>query len=95
LIGPAAGAMSDGIADGFAASMRDGATWVIKTTVGWWIDVPAIDLSASPVDTIRGYVLWIAVVLATAGVIWQGIVLTLSRRPEPVLTVLRGLWRCS
>jgi hypothetical protein len=83
--------MSDGIADGFAASMRDGATWVIKTTVGWWIDVPAIDLSASPVDTIRGYVLWIAVVLATAGVIWQGIVLTLSRRPEPVLTVLRGL----
>lgn len=90
-VAPAVGAVSDGMAAGFAGSMKEGAAWVIQTTIGWWIDVPAIDLAASPVATIRGYVLWIAVILATAGVIWQGIVLAVSRRPEPMLTVVKGL----
>ena len=35
------------------AAMRDGATWVIKTTVAWWIEVPAVDLATTPVDTWR------------------------------------------
>ena len=69
----------------------DGAAWVIKTTVAWWIEVPAVDLGTTPVDTIRGYVLSLAVVVAVAGVIWQGILLALSRRPQPLLNVGRGL----
>lgn len=76
----------------FAETIRDGAEWVIKTTVGWWIDVPAIDLEASPAVRIRGYVMWLAVVVAAGGVIWQGIVMAVSRRPEPAFTVARGLF---
>src|SRR3954452_17953550 len=84
--------VGNALGNSFAEAMRDGAGWVIETTIGWWINVPAIDLQASPAGTIRGYVLWIAAVVATAGVIWQGIALAISRRPEPALNVGRGLF---
>lgn len=92
-VGSAAGsAASTALGNGFADAMRDGAQWVIRTTVGWWIDVPAIDLAASPAPTIRGYVLWLAFVIATAGIIWQGILLALTRRSAHLLDVGRGLF---
>jgi hypothetical protein len=90
--GAIGGAATGALGNGFADAMRDGATWVIETTVGWWINIPAVDLESSPASTIRGYVLWLAVAVATAGVIWQGILLTLSRKPDPVLNVGRGLF---
>lgn len=80
------------LGNSFADAMRDGAAWVITTTVGWWIQVPAIDLARSPVDTIRGFVLWLAIAVAVAGVAWQGVLLAVSRRPEPLLNVGRGLF---
>jgi hypothetical protein len=86
------GAASSALGNSFADAMREGAAWVIKTTIGWWIEVPAIDLTASPVDSIRGYVQWLAVVVAVVGVMWQGILLALSRRPDPLLNVGRGLF---
>ncbi len=76
----------------FADQMREGAAWVIKTTIGWWIDVPAIDLAASPADKIRSYVLWLALAVATAGVMWQALAMILSRRPEPALRIGAGLF---
>src|ERR671920_698649 len=92
-VGDAAGALATGaLGNGFADAMRDGAAWVIKTTIGWWINVPALDLSNSPAATIRSYVLWVALVVAVGEVIWQGIVLAVTRRPEPALDVGRGLF---
>jgi hypothetical protein len=92
-IGDAAGAAAGGVlGNTFAEAMRDGAAWVIRTTIGWWIDVPAVDLAASPADTIRGYLLWLAAAVAAAGAIWQGVVIAVSRRPEPLFTVVRGLF---
>jgi hypothetical protein len=92
-LGDAAGsAVTSTLNNGFADAMRDGAQWVIHTTVGWWIDVPPIDLVTSPAPTIRGYVLWLAMVVATGGIIWQGILLTVSRRSSHLLDVGRGLF---
>ena len=88
----ASGLAGDVVGNSFAEAMREGATWVIKTTIGWWIDVPAIDIASSPADTIRGYVLWLAIVVAAGGVMWQGLVMVLSRRPEPAFAVGRGLF---
>src|SRR4051812_42084136 len=88
-----AGNLATGVlGNGFADAMRDGAAWVIKTTIGWWINVPALDLATSPAATIRSYVLWVALVVAVGEVIWQGILLTVTRRPEPALDVGRGLF---
>jgi hypothetical protein len=80
------------VGNAFADAMREGAEWVIKTTVGWWINVPAVDLTRSPADTNRGYVLWLAIVVAVAGVIWQGVQMAISRKPDPLLNVGRGLF---
>jgi hypothetical protein len=79
--------------------MRDGAQWVIRSTVGWWVDVPAINLTASPASAIRGYIMWLAVVVATGGVMWQGILLAVTRQSAHLLDVGRGLfvvalWSC-
>ena len=90
--GAAGGAATTALGNGFADAMRDGAQWVIRTTVGWWIDVPPIDLTTSPAPTIRGYVVWLAMVIATAGIIWQGILLAVTRRSAHVLDVGRGLF---
>lgn len=71
--------------------MRDGARWVIENTVGWWINVPSIDLSKTPVQDIQRVVLWLAVFVAVAGVMWQGIRMTLSRKPNGLVDIGRGL----
>lgn len=92
-IGDAVGSAASGVmGNAFADAMRDGATWIIKTTVGWWIDVPAIDLAGSPASTIRTYVLWLAAAVATGGLIWRAMLLVLSRRPEHALDAGRGLF---
>jgi len=92
-IGNAAGGVATtALGNGFADAMRDGAQWVIRTTVGWWIDVPAINLATSPAPTIRGYVIWLAMLVATAGIIWQGILLAITRRSAHLLDVGRGLF---
>lgn len=92
-VGDAVGAAAgDVLGNAFAEAMRDGASWVVRTTIGWWIEVPAIDLEASPAATIRGYVLWLAAAVAVGGAIWQGVVVAVSRRPEPMFTAVRGLF---
>ncbi|MDP9417181.1 MAG: hypothetical protein M3P48_04970 [Actinomycetota bacterium] len=91
-----AGAVGDAAAaslgNSFADAMRDGATWVIATTIGWWVDVPSIDLSAAPVAEIRGYVWWLAIVIAVAGVTWQGLRMAITRKPDPLFDIGRGLF---
>jgi hypothetical protein len=89
------GAVVDGIAsatgNALADAMRSGSSWVLKETTGWWLQVPAIDISASPAAAIRSLTLPLAIIIATAGIIWQGIVMVSSRKKDPLLNVGRGL----
>jgi hypothetical protein len=78
--------------------------WLIDTTASWWVMVPSISLypgagnqdpGAAPIDTVahlRGLMLPITVLVAMGGMIWNGILMTLSRKPAPLVNVLRGLW---
>jgi hypothetical protein len=91
-IGEAGDAVAGALGNEFAQAMADGAGWVLRTTVGWWVDVPAVDVVTSPATTIRSYVLWAAVAIATIGVMWQGVRLMLSRRADPLIGVGRGLF---
>lgn len=85
-------AAASAVGNQFAEAMADGAAWVLQTTVGWWVDVPAIDLVTSPATTIRGYVLWLSLLVATVGVMWQGVLLAVTRRPDPLMSIGRGLF---
>jgi hypothetical protein len=91
----AVGTLGQGAAEvgtnGLADSLRDGAKWVMETTMGWWINVPSIDLQATPVQQIQAQVRWLAVAVAVAGVIWQGFRMAVMRKPHPLIDVGRGL----
>ncbi|WP_194905732.1 hypothetical protein [Quadrisphaera sp. INWT6] len=90
---PTAGsAVGSLVTDPFADAMREGAGWVMGATLSWWVNVPSIDLETSPAFAIRGYVLWLAGAVATAGLMWQAIQMVLSRRADPLLTAGRGLF---
>jgi hypothetical protein len=48
--------------------------------------------AASPAATLNGYVLPITILVAILGVIWQGILMAVTRKGEPLLQVIRGIW---
>jgi hypothetical protein len=56
---------------------------------GW---VTQCQQAASPAATLRGYVLPITILVAVIGLLWQGIVMAVTRKGEPLLQVVRGLW---
>lgn len=80
------------LGDPFADAMREGAAWVMAATLGWWVFVPSLDVATSPAVVIRGYVAWLSLAVATGGVMWQAILLMVSRRPDPLLDIGRGLF---
>lgn len=80
------------VGDPFADAMREGSAWVMAATIGWWVAVPSVDVATSPAAEIRGYVLWLSLAVATAGTMWQSILVVVSRRPDPLLDVGRGLF---
>ena len=87
IVGVVAGATGNVFAD----EMRSGAEWVLKTTIGWWLEVPSINIASSPAGDIRALTLPLAAAVAVAGMIWQGIVMTVSRKRDPMINIARGL----
>lgn len=57
---------------------------------GTW--VTQCQQAASPAATLNSYVLPITILVAVLGIIWQGILMTVTRKGEPLLQVIRGLW---
>ena len=90
-VGSAAGSVISSTGDRLAEMMRDGARWVIENTVGWWINVPSIDLNKTPVHDIQQVVFWLAICVAVAGVMWQGIRIMLTRKANGLVDIGRGL----
>ncbi|MBC3763444.1 hypothetical protein ACUN7V_20215 [Quadrisphaera oryzae] len=91
MVGAVADAATASLGNSFADAMREGATWVIKTTIGWWVEVPAIDVANSPALAIRDDVWWLSLVIAAAGVTWQGVRMAITHRLDPLLDIGRGL----
>ncbi|HTM85130.1 MAG TPA: hypothetical protein VL179_09565 [Mycobacterium sp.] len=54
--------------------------------------VTACQHATSPATTLGGYVLPVTILVAVFGVIWQGILMAVTRKSEPLLQVIRGLW---
>lgn len=48
--------------------------------------------AAGTAATLRGYVLPITLLISVVGLLWQAIVMTVTRKGEPLLQVVRGLW---
>ena len=80
-------------AEGLADAIREGAKWVIKTTVGWWLNVPSTDLASSPASQIRNDILYIAIAVAVGGLIWGGVRLAFRRKSEAAWDIGTGIIR--
>lgn len=93
IVGGAAGAVAKAGAEGLADALREGAKWVIKTTVGWWLNIPSIDLANSPAAEIRHDVLYISMVVAVGGMMWGGMRLAFRRKSEAAWDLGTGLIR--
>ncbi len=53
------------------------------------------DPGAQPIDAVvalRGLILPITAIVAMGGMLWNGLLMVLSRKPAPLVNVLRGLW---
>src|SRR5581483_639712 len=90
-IGSATSSVITSTGDHLADMMRDGARWVIENTVGWWVNVPSSVVNSTPVQDIQRIVFSVAVLVAVAGVTWQGIRMVLSRKPNGLVDIGRGL----
>ena len=78
--------------------------WLIDTSASWWVMVPSISLypnagnmdpNAAPIDAVarlHALILPITAIIAVGGMIWNGLLMVLSRKPAPLVNVLRGLW---
>ncbi|MFI7517329.1 hypothetical protein ACIBVK_27910 [Micromonospora echinofusca] len=101
------GSVTDMFLSGLAGSMNDAIKWVI-TVMASWILVPSTDLCAGdpnaagwladcnaaggPAQQLRGFLLPITVLVMVGGLIWQGITMVITRKGEPMLQAVRGVW---
>lgn len=90
-IGGAVSSAASAAGESLAEQFREGAEWVIETTVGWWLTPNAIDIESAGVGLIRSYVLYIAVAVAVGGVLWQAIRMMVLRKADPLVDIGRGL----
>jgi hypothetical protein len=78
--------------------------WLIDVSASWWVMVPSISLypdanntnpDAAPIDAVanlHALIMPITLVVAVGGMLWNGLLMVLSRKPAPLLNVMRGLW---
>src|SRR6266568_704275 len=78
--------------------------WLIDTSASWWVMVPSISLypnahntdpHAAPIDAVanlHALIMPITMVVAVGGMLWNGLLMVLSRKPAPLVNVMRGLW---
>jgi hypothetical protein len=59
------------------------------TAAGW---MAACTNSGSPAAQVRAWLLPITALVAVVGIVWQAITMTITRKGEPLLTVLKGLF---
>ncbi|MEV6928439.1 hypothetical protein AB0M46_28680 [Dactylosporangium sp. NPDC051485] len=101
-------AIATAVADTFFGRLEQmmitAALWGIDLCATWWVAVPSLGLyadpqnitaSSTPIDAVthlRALIMPITAAVAVGGILWQAIMMVLSRKPAPLVNVLRGLW---
>ena len=56
----------------------------------WWVRAPSPDVS-NPAGILQQWMLPFTVLVATGGILWQALLMILTRKGEPLVNVLKGL----
>jgi hypothetical protein len=93
VIGAAAGTAADDVLSGIAGAIQSGVSWIVTSSIDWWVQLPSPDLTAEPaVGRLQQWTLPIAVAVAVAGLIIAGARMALSRKANPLIDAGSGLF---
>ncbi|GAB3831564.1 hypothetical protein GCM10027610_021930 [Dactylosporangium cerinum] len=92
-------AVSTAVANSFFGQLEQmmitAALWTIDICATWWVAVPSLSLypdpqqitaSSTPIDAVthlRALIMPITAAVAVGGILWQAIVMVLTRKPAP------------
>jgi len=85
------GAAAGGVLGAFADAIRSGVADLVKATLTWWVRQDSVDIAATPVDRLQHLLLPVTLLVAVGSLMWQGVRMTLSRKPDPLWDAGRGL----
>ena len=96
MIGAAAGAAAGTVASdalsGIASAIQSGVSWIVTSSITWWVKVPSPDLAAQPaVSRLQQWMLPLAAAVAVLGLIIAGGKMALTRKANPLIDVGSGL----
>lgn len=71
-------------------AIKDAIAAQLVTSVTWWVFVPSPDVT-SPAETLQRWMLPLTALIATGGILWQALLMVITRKGEPMVNVLKGL----
>jgi hypothetical protein len=75
-----------------ATKIAKGATDLMVQAMTWWTQSDRTSMLQSPaINDVRGMLMYVGIVLLTASVMWQGIVMVIKRKPDPLVNTTMGL----
>ncbi len=91
-VGGATSYVADKGVQALADAIKGGVGSMVKALMTWWVTSPSVfTADFGPVQTLQRLLLPVTVVVATAALIWQGILMMVQRKPDPLLDAGRGL----
>src|SRR5215213_8336167 len=82
---------NEGVA-ALASTIREAVGSIVKTMMTWWVTSPSVfTADVATTEKLQALLLPVTVVVATASLVWQGVVMAVRRKPDPMLDAGRGL----
>src|SRR6266568_38492 len=92
VIGAVAGAAANDALSGIASAIQSGVSWIVTSSITWWVQVPSPDLAGQPaVSRLQQWMLPLAAAVAVLGLVIAGGKMTLTRKANPLIDVGSGL----
>src|SRR6266702_4294198 len=92
VIGAVAGAAANDALSGIASAIQSGVSWIVTSSITWWVQVPSPDLAGQPaVSRLQQWMLPLAAAVAVLGLIIAGGKMALTRKANPLIDAGSGL----
>jgi hypothetical protein len=88
--GAATGA-ADSVLEILASNIMQGVDWGILALISWLL-VPSIDLNNGAAGQLQSWLLPITAMVVVAGLTWQGLLMVITRKGQPLMQAVKGLW---
>lgn len=74
-----------------AATVKEAITTMVVESVAWWVHLPSPDVT-NPATVLRQWMLPFTALVATGGILWQALLMIVTRKGEPLANVVKGVF---